>query len=127
MSLLTVENLQISPFAGINKTFKTGSIAFIAGPSNSYKTLLVKVLAGIIKTEEMIRVNRTFIEKINSRQYPYKIQTIFSIKSFGMYAVTNVPKPSISIATRCCPPALATLPIIPLKSPFVIFTSSPPL
>ena len=42
MSLLTVENLQIAPFAGINKTFKTGSIAFIAGASNSYKTLLIK-------------------------------------------------------------------------------------
>ena len=82
MSLLTVENLQIAPFAGINKTFKTGSIAFIAGASNSYKTLLIKVLSGIIKTDEMIRVNRTFVEKINSRQYPHKIQTIFEEEVF---------------------------------------------
>ena len=30
----------------------------------------------------MIRVNRTFVEKINSRQYPHKIQTIFEEEVF---------------------------------------------
>lgn len=50
---------------------------------------------------------------------------IFSIKSLGIYAVTNVPNPSMSIATRCYPEALATRPITPVNSPFMTRTNSP--
>ena len=50
---------------------------------------------------------------------------IFSIKSLGIYAVTNVPNPFMSIAILCCPEAHATLPITPVKSPFMTRTNSP--
>ena len=82
MALLAVENLDITPFKGMNKTFRNGTISFIAGANNSYKTLLIKVLSGIVKTEEKIRVNRTFIEQITTKQYPYQIQTIFEDDKF---------------------------------------------
>ena len=82
MALLAVENLDITPFKGMNKTFRNGTISFIAGANNSYKTLLIKVLSGIVKTEEKIRINRTFIEQITTKQYPYQIQTIFEDDKF---------------------------------------------
>ena len=82
MAILAVENLDIIPFKGMNKTFRNGTISFVAGANNSYKTLLIKVLSGIVKTEEKIRVNRTFIEQITTKQYPYQIQTIFEDDKF---------------------------------------------
>ena len=51
MAILAVENLDIIPFKGMNKTFRNGTISFIAGANNSYKTLLIKVLSGIVKSE----------------------------------------------------------------------------
>ena len=50
MAILAVENLDINPFKGMNKTFRNGTISFVAGANNSYKTLLIKVLSGIVKT-----------------------------------------------------------------------------
>ena len=82
MSILAVENLDIIPFKGMNKTFRNGTISFVAGANNSYKTLLIKVLSGIVKTEEKIRVNRTFVEQITTKQYPYQIQVIFEDENF---------------------------------------------
>lgn len=82
MAILAVENLDITPFKGMSKTFRNGTISFVAGANNSYKTLLIKVLSGIVKTEEKIRVNRTFVEKLTAKQYPYQIQTIFEDKKF---------------------------------------------
>ena len=82
MAILAVENLDIIPFKGMNKTFRNGTISFIAGANNSYKTLLIKVLSGIVKTEEKIRVNRTFVEQITTKQYPYQIQVIFEDENF---------------------------------------------
>ena len=85
MAILAVENLDIIPFKGMNKTFRNGTISFIAGANNSYKTLLIKVLSGIVKTEEKIRVNRTFVEQITTKQYPYQIQVIFEDENFKEY------------------------------------------
>ena len=82
MAILAVENLDINPFKGMNKTFRNGTISFVAGANNSYKTLLIKVLSGIVKTEEKIRVNRTFVEQITTKQYPYQIQVIFEDENF---------------------------------------------
>ena len=96
MAILAVENLDINPFKGMNKTFRNGTISFVAGANNSYKTLLIKVLSGIVKTEEKIRVNRTFVEQITTKQYPYQIQVIFEDENFKTTTVKEVIKECVS-------------------------------
>ena len=60
MAILAVENLDINPFKGMNKTFRNGTISFVAGANNSYKTLLIKVLSGI--PEERTGIQKKQVE-----------------------------------------------------------------
>lgn len=52
-------------------------------------------------------------------------QSIISINALGTYADAIVNRPSITMATRCCPRYLATLPTTPLNIPSIILTFCP--
>lgn len=82
MSSLTVDELDIKPFKGLNMFFPSYSFSLIVAPSNSGKTILMKILSGLIFTESKVRVNRTYIENIKSEELNKKVQVLLDISSF---------------------------------------------
>ena len=57
-NLVSVENLTIGPFKKFNITIPLNSLIIITGSNNSGKSLLLKVIAGLISTKKVIIMKR---------------------------------------------------------------------
>ncbi|HIS37984.1 MAG TPA: energy-coupling factor ABC transporter ATP-binding protein [Candidatus Onthousia faecavium] len=62
MSLLEISNLTIGPFNKFSLGFKANSFSIITGSNNSGKTLLIKVLSGLVSTKNKVLYNDKALE-----------------------------------------------------------------
>lgn len=67
-NLVSVENLTIGPFKKFNITIPLNSLIIITGSNNSGKSLLLKVIAGLISTKKVI-YNEEIIANYNDIAY----------------------------------------------------------
>lgn len=67
-NLVSVENLTIGPFKKFNITIPLNSLIIITGSNNSGKSLLLKVIAGLISTKKVI-YNEEIITNYNDIAY----------------------------------------------------------
>ncbi len=72
-STITIDDLNMKPFEHINITFPSHSFTMIAGSNKSGKTLLIKILSGLYKTEGKIIFNNEYLEKIDTQELYQKI------------------------------------------------------
>ncbi len=79
MTLVTVTNLSHKPLKNVSFVLRDKKPTILFGANSSGKTTLLKCLSGIIKTENSVRVNRTFLEKMNPYEKEMKMQTIFDL------------------------------------------------
>lgn len=73
MDVLTVKDLTILNVKGLTFACPENSFTLIAGPNNSGKTVLIKALAGLLKTKDMIFYQEKALETLSA---PTLMQTI---------------------------------------------------
>lgn len=97
MSSLAIDDLSLSPFKNFAIFFSNHSFNLIVGTSGSGKTRLLKALAGLLKTQEKVRYNRTYIEKISFSKLQGKIGLVFPelLSSLSSFTVEDSLKNSL--------------------------------
>ncbi len=80
VKILEVKNLNYQMFKNINLSFECNTIYSIVGPNNCGKTLLFKLLTGLINTENYITCYNITLSDFNKNEY---------IKNIGVVECVN--------------------------------------
>ncbi len=73
MCSLAVDDLTVYPFKNLNLLFPSNTFTMIAGSNQSGKTMLIRVMSGLVVTKKMVRINRTYLEELSSYERSKKI------------------------------------------------------
>lgn len=68
-SLVSVDNLMLGPFTKFSIEIPLNSLVFVTGSNNSGKSLLLKVLAGIVNIKNKITYDKEIIKSDNDISY----------------------------------------------------------
>ena len=68
-SLVSVDNLMLGPFTKFSIEIPLNSLVFVTGSNNSGKSLLLKVLAGIVNSKNKITYDKEIIKSDNDISY----------------------------------------------------------
>ena len=80
VKILEVNNLNYQVFKNINLIFDSNTIYSIVGPNNSGKTLLFKLMTGLVSTNDFITCNNVILNDFNKNKY---------IKNIGVVECVN--------------------------------------
>ncbi len=91
VKVLEVRNLNYQMFKNINLSFESNTIYSIVGPNNSGKTLLFKLLTGLVNTNNYITCYNILLNDFNKNEYIKNIGVVecVSKKSFLFKKVIN--------------------------------------
>lgn len=88
MNVLAVKNLTTLNLKGPTFTCSENSFTLVAGPNNSGKTTLIKALAGLLKTKEMVFYQEKAIETLSSSELMQAIGVLLDSEHFIFYHQT---------------------------------------